>query len=92
MTKPNTLKAIGLVLLAMAILPMIDVVAKYLGRENIPVTQMVWARFFFGSLFTLPFAWKIGGKQALIPALPVLHSVRAGFLVFGTICFVWALK
>ena len=41
----QTLLAIGLILLAMAILPLIDVVAKKLGQQGVPVPQMVWARF-----------------------------------------------
>ena len=92
MIKPNPLKAIGLLLLAMTILPLIDVVAKFLGREGIPVIQMVWARFFFGALFTLPFALAIGGVKGLVPSLPRLHSGRAMLLILGTAFFFWALK
>ena len=92
MTTSHPLKAIGLLISAMAILPLIDVIAKFLGREHIPVFQMVWARFFFGALFTLPFALKIGGAKVLKPALPLLHSARAAFLILGTAFFFSALK
>ena len=48
--------AAGLLLAAMAVLPFLDVVAKYLGEQSVPVVQIVWARLFFGMLITLPVA------------------------------------
>ena len=91
-TSPNTLKGVGLVLLAMAILPLIDVCAKFLGQQGLPVPQMVWGRFLFGALFTLPFALATAGKAALVPVNPVFNSGRALFLILGTACFFFALK
>ena len=41
-------------LVAMAILPGIDVLAKFLGQDGVPVMQIVWARLTFGALLTLP--------------------------------------
>ena len=89
--KTQTLKAIALILTAMAILPLIDVCAKYLGQQGVPVFQMVWGRFFFGALLTLPFAVKVAGKAAVIPSHPLLQSSRAGLLILGTACFFWSL-
>jgi drug/metabolite transporter (DMT)-like permease len=88
----STLKAIALMLAAMAILPIIDVFAKFLGQQNLPVVQMVWASFFFGAIFTLPFAFKIAGPQIFRPSHPLHQSGRAAFLILGTICFFWSLK
>jgi drug/metabolite transporter (DMT)-like permease len=79
-------------LAAMAVIPFIDVFAKFLGQQGVPVLQMVWARFFFGTLFTLPFALKIGGLKILNPSHPFHQSTRAALLICGTICFFWALK
>jgi drug/metabolite transporter (DMT)-like permease len=76
----------------MAILPLIDVCAKYLGQQGIPVFQMVWGRFFFGAVFTLPFALKVAGPAVFRPSHPKLQSSRAGLLIMGTACFFWALK
>jgi drug/metabolite transporter (DMT)-like permease len=90
--KPKTLKAIALIISAMAILPLIDVCAKYLGQQGIPVFQMVWGRFFFGAVFTLPFALKVAGPAVFRPSHPMLQSSRAGLLIMGTACFFWALK
>ncbi len=88
----NTLKAIALILTAMAVLPFIDVCAKYLGQLGIPVAQMVWARFFFGSLFTLPLVLRAAGTDALKPVNPLFNSLRALFLIMGTAFFFTALK
>jgi drug/metabolite transporter (DMT)-like permease len=90
--KNNTPKAIALILAAMAILPIIDVFAKFLGQQNIPVVQMVWARFFFGAIFTLPLALKVGGPEIFTPTHPLHQSGRAAFLILGTIFFFWSLK
>ena len=57
----------------MAILPLIDVCAKFLGQQGVPILQMVWARFFFGSLFTLPFAVQAAGKEAFRPVNPAVQ-------------------
>jgi drug/metabolite transporter (DMT)-like permease len=91
-TSPNALKGIGLVLVAMAILPLIDVCAKFLGQQGVPITQMVWARFFFGALFTLPFALRVAGWAALKPVNPMFNGARAAMLILGTACFFKALE
>ncbi len=82
---------IGLMLAAMAILPFLDVVAKQLGREGVPVLQIVWARLFFGTFLTLPFAAKLAGPRGLVPNMPVIHGVRAAFLIGATGFFFAAL-
>lgn len=79
-------------LFAMAVLPLIDVCGKFLGQQGVPVVQMVWARFFFGALFTLPFAMNVAGVSAVRPSHPLLQSSRAILLIIGTACFFWALK
>ena len=59
--KPRPIIGVGLMLLAMMILPFLDVVAKTLGRQDMPIIQIVWARMAFGALLTLPFVLRIGG-------------------------------
>lgn len=76
---------------AMAVLPFLDVIAKYLGQQGVPVLQIVWARLFFGAILTMPFALKIAGVRGLMPNLPVMHGVRACFLIAATSFFFWAL-
>lgn len=86
------LVGIVLILSAMAILPGIDVIAKMLGQQGMPITQIVWARMFFGAALTLPFALRRAGARVLLPQRPVFHMVRAGFLMLATFCFFSSLK
>lgn len=90
--KTNTPLAIGLMLVAMATIPLIDVCAKYLGEAGMPVAQTVWARFLFGTLFTLPFALHVAGASAVRPTYPKLQTARAALLILGTFGFFAALK
>ena len=83
---PAPLVGVGLMLLAMAILPGIDVMAKHLGSLGFPVIQIVWARLFFGGLVTLPFALR-HGMGALWPDRPWLHALRGGLLIAATFSF-----
>ncbi len=78
---------VALMLGAMAVLPCIDVIAKVLGQQGMPILQVVWARLAIGAALSLPFALRIGGRAALWPDRPVYHLVRAGFLVLATFCF-----
>jgi drug/metabolite transporter (DMT)-like permease len=90
--RPNTLFGIALMIGAMIVLPFLDVVAKFLGQQNVPILQIVWARLFFGMVMTAPLVWKIDGARNLIPQRPVIHMIRAIFLMAATGLFFWALK
>lgn len=83
---------IGFMLLAMAILPVIDVIAKHLGQTGMPVLMIVWARLTFGALMTLPLALPHVGLRGLIPDRPALHALRASLLTAATFLFFWSLK
>jgi drug/metabolite transporter (DMT)-like permease len=83
---------IGLMITAMAVLPFLDVIAKYLGQQGVPVLQIVWARLFFGAMMTMPLALKIAGVKGLVPNMPVMHAARACFLIAATTFFFWALR
>lgn len=91
-THSITLFGIALMLAAMLILPFLDVVAKYLGQQNVPILEIVWARLFFGMVMTAPLVWKMDGFSSLRPRRPVIHTVRATFLIAATGLFFWALK
>ena len=82
---------IGLMIGAMAVLPLLDVIAKFLGQQGMPVMQIVWARLFFGAWMTLPFALRLAGVRGLVPNMPLMHGVRASFMVAATAFFFWAL-
>ena len=82
---------IGLMLTAMAVLPFLDAIAKYLGQLGVPVLQVVWARLFFGAFLTMPFALRLVGPRGLVPNLPVMHAVRAALMIAATAFFFMAL-
>lgn len=83
---------VALMLGAMASLPFIDVLAKFLGQQGMPILQVVCARVTFGALVTLPFALRLAGPGGLIPKRPVYHAFRAGFLIAATYSFFLSLK
>jgi drug/metabolite transporter (DMT)-like permease len=83
---------VALMIGAMAVLPGIDVIAKFLGQQGMPILQVVWARLVLGALMTLPFALRIAGPKALWPDRPWYHTLRAAFLVAATFFFFLSLK
>ena len=91
MSARSPLLGIMLMITAMAVLPFLDVIAKYLGQQGVPVMQIVWARLFFGAILTLPFALRIGGVKGLMPNMPLMHAIRASFIIAATAFFFWAL-
>ena len=85
--RAHPLLGIALMITAMALLPFLDVIAKHLGRQGVPVLQIVWARLFFGTFITMPFALVLAGPRGLVPNMPVMHAVRAVFLIGATALF-----
>ncbi|MGE0238172.1 MAG: DMT family transporter [Parvibaculaceae bacterium] len=81
------LTGIALMLAAMAILPFLDVAAKFLGQQGMPVIESVWARMFFGMIISLPFVLKGRSWRVLVPELPVLNGTRAFLIVASTAFF-----
>ncbi|MGE3877244.1 MAG: DMT family transporter [Parvibaculaceae bacterium] len=79
-------------LCAMAVLPFLDVVAKFLGRQEVPVVEIVWARLFFGVLLTLPFVLHGRDARVFIPTTPLIQTIRCFFNIAATACFFWSLK
>lgn len=90
--RPRTIIGIALMLCAMAVLPFLDVVAKTLANQGMPILQIVWARMAFGALLTLPATLRHGGLAALRPDRPAYHLLRATLLIAATFLFFSALK
>ncbi|MGB3146466.1 MAG: DMT family transporter [Paracoccaceae bacterium] len=89
---PSPIRAIALMLTAMALLPGIDVIAKFLGQSGMPIVQIVWARLIFGALLTLPFAVRHVGFRGLLPGRPMMHLLRGALLMAATFFFFFSLK
>jgi drug/metabolite transporter (DMT)-like permease len=87
------LLGIGIMLIAMAVLPFLDVIAKYLGDIGVPVVQIVWARMFFGTFLTLPIVvGQFGWKPVLTPDSAGIQVIRSLLLLGSTGLYFWSLK
>tara|TARA_Y100000590_G_scaffold407810_1_gene498438 strand:- start:209 stop:1060 length:852 start_codon:yes stop_codon:yes gene_type:complete len=85
------LKAISLNLLAWAILPIMDGFAKYLSTE-MPVIQIIWARYFFMVLITVPLFLFFSKNKYILPKNLPIQLLRSIFLFLSTICFFYAIS
>lgn len=92
LAKHRPLLGIALMIIAMLVFPFLDVVAKYLGNDGVPVVEIVWARLTFGMLITAPLLYSREGFQSLVPRDPKLNMWRAGFIMVSTMCFFGALR
>lgn len=89
--KQDTTKGVALLLAAMAVLPFLDVCAKFLGEQGMPIVEIVWARMAFGLLFTAPALLLKEGAAALVPRRIPLHIFRSILLMVSTFAFFLAL-
>ncbi len=92
MTPPRPLIGVAYMLAAMAVLPCIDVIAKILGQQGLPILILVWARLTFGTLLVLPFAMRHARGPELLPDRPLMHLIRAALLGASTFAFFLSLK
>lgn len=91
-TGSGTLAGVAMMLAAMAVLPFLDVVAKTLGEQGLPVIQIVWARMAMGAVMTAPLALRAEGLRGLALTRTAVHSLRAVLLIAATFFFFFALK
>tara|TARA_B100000700_G_scaffold275546_1_gene321457 strand:- start:555 stop:1406 length:852 start_codon:yes stop_codon:yes gene_type:complete len=84
-------KAISYNLLAWAILPFMDTIAKYLSAE-ISFFQITWARYFFTVFFTLPFMFFFFRKNLTWSTQPKLQIFRGLTLFFANILFFYSIS
>ena len=88
---PHVLRGVLLMLIAMAILPLLDGFAKILG-QHLPVLQIVWARMVFSTLVTLPFVLARGPARWWWPHNTGVLVLRGVLLMTSTWLFVTGLK
>jgi len=84
-------KAISYNLLAWALLPFMDTIAKYLSAE-ISFFQITWARYFFTVFFTLPFMFFFFRKNLTRSSEPKLQIFRGLTLFFANILFFYSIS
>ena len=87
----NQLLGILLTLVAMLLLSLMDLLAKYLG-QSLPVAQIVWARYFFQCIIMAAFFWPRRGLGLIRTARPGLQLFRSLLLVLCTVIFFTAIK
>ena len=85
------MKAIFYNLLAWAILPFMDTIAKYLSSE-LSFFQITWARYFFTVFFTLPFMFFFFRKNLTWSTQPKLQIFRGLTLLFANILFFYSIS
>lgn len=84
---------IAIMLIAMGLLPFMDVAAKYLGEAGVPVVQLIWARTCLGALMTLPFVVaKFDFKAIVTPDSPAILALRSFFMLTSNGLYFWGLK
>ena len=85
------MKAISYNLLAWAILPFMDVIAKYLSAE-LSFFQITWARYFFTVFFALPFMLIFFRNNLKWTTQPKLQSIRGLLLFFANVLFFYSIS
>jgi drug/metabolite transporter (DMT)-like permease len=84
-------KAIFYNLLAWAILPFMDTIAKYLSSD-LSFFQITWSRYFFTVVFTLPIMFFFFRKNLTWSTQPSLQIFRGLTLFFANILFFFAIS
>jgi len=84
-------KAISYNLLAWAILPFMDTIAKYLSSD-LSFFQITWARYFFTVFFTLPFMFFFFKKNLTWTTQPKLQIFRGLTLFFANVLFFYSIS
>ena len=85
------MKAISYNLLAWAILPFMDTIAKYLSSD-LSFFQITWARYFFTVFFTLPFMFFFFRKNLTWTTQPKLQFLRGLTLFFANVLFFYSIS
>ena len=85
------MKAIFYNLLAWAILPFMDTIAKYLSSD-LSFFQITWARYFFTVFFTLPFMFFFFRKNLTWTTQPKLQIFRGLTLLFANVLFFYSIS
>ncbi len=85
------MKAISYNLLAWAILPFMDTIAKYLSSD-LSFFQITWARYFFTVFFALPFMFFFFRKNLTFSTQPKLQILRGLTLFFANILFFYSIS
>jgi drug/metabolite transporter (DMT)-like permease len=87
----EVVRGLGLVVLAVILLPGQDTIAKYIS-DTISPAEIAWARFLLQSLFTLPFLLYFQGVDGLVPKRLWPNVVRGALIATSSTMFFAAIK
>lgn len=87
----NPLYAIFLMTVAMLIVPVMDIIAKYLSA-TLPPLEVTFGRFFFQFLICLVLAIVAGRLLRMRGKQPVVNFLRGVLLAAASLCFFTAVK
>lgn len=87
----NPLQAILLMTSAMLIVPIMDIIAKYLSSD-LPALEITFGRFFFQFLICLAVALMMGRITRLKAKQPVVNFLRGILLAIASLSFFTAVK
>jgi drug/metabolite transporter (DMT)-like permease len=90
-TQSGVLRGLGLVTLAMIVLPGQDTIAKYIS-DTVSPGQVAWARFLLQTLFTLPFLLYFQGSRGLVPNRLWPNVLRGVLIASSSTLFFTAIK
>lgn len=91
LTKRKPVVGIALMLGAMSVIPMLDVLAKWLSADY-PVLQISWARFVFHALWLLPLLYWKKLHWWRMPSRPKTQLLRSLMLTLATLFFFAAIQ
>jgi drug/metabolite transporter (DMT)-like permease len=87
----DVLRGLGLVTVAMIVLPGQDTVAKWIS-DIVSPGQITWARFFLQTLFTLPFLLYFQGSAGLVPNRFWMNVLRGALIATSASLFFLSIK
>jgi len=85
------MKAVLLNLTAWSVLPVMDGMAKYLSYD-MHVFQVVWGRYFFMTIISLPLTYFFFKKYFIKPRNIYIQFIRSIFLFLSTVLFFYAIS
>ena len=89
---PDTVLAgIGLMTVAMVVVPLMDAIAKYLG-QSLPALEVAVARFVFQPVAAVLAALVVRQRLTLLPRPFLRHALRGAALAGATLCWFTAVQ
>lgn len=89
---PDTVLAgIGLMTVAMVVVPLMDAIAKYLG-QSLPALEVAVARFVFQTVAAVLAALVVRQRLTLLPRPFLRHALRGAALAGATLCWFTAVQ